>query len=252
MPKRIGIVPYRYAAPLAGHLRTAAPPAFDIVTASSGILALQLRERTLDGAFLSPIDYAREYQMYRLVPRTGISSSGKSGMISLFFREGARSISTVAADPGFSSEIVLAHLVLVEKYDVRPSIVPMSGPVGEMLRRADAALVAGDAALQLSDQSNKIDLVDEWTDITDLPFVHGIWVTREGSLSDREIDILAGSGIAGSQGGDGLPRLDYELSDAPVRGLGEFFRMAYYHGVLHDIPDVRFLMTGANHTETGS
>lgn len=33
-------------------------------------------------------------------------------------------------------------------------------------------------------------LVDEWTDITELSYVHGIWVTRKDQLLKSEVDDL--------------------------------------------------------------
>jgi predicted solute-binding protein len=244
MAKRIGIVPYRYAGPLLDRLRSRAHPSFELVESSSGELAIQLRQRLLDGAFLSPIDYAREYQMYRMIPRAGIYSAGESGAVLLAFRENVRAITTLAVDPGFSSEIVLAHIVCVEKFDTRPRIIPTTGSVDEMLHHADAALIAGDAALQLRDRANKLDLVDEWTDISDLPFVHGVWVTREEAFTDSEIRLLSESSPdAPSTDNEDFLSFQYNLTDDAVAGMTEFFRMAYYHGVLKDFPEVRFLKT---------
>jgi hypothetical protein len=36
-----------------------------------------------------------------------------------------------------------------------------------------------------------------------------------------------------------LNRFGYELNERALAALAEFFRMAYYHGVLKDIPDVK-------------
>jgi predicted solute-binding protein len=245
MAKRIGIVPYRYAAPLHQRLNATVSQVFELVQGSSPELAIQLRQHTLGGAFLSPLDYAREYQMYRIVPEAGIWSAGKSGVVHLLFREGARSIGRIAVNPAFTSEIVLAHLVLLEKFDIRPTMVPMTGSVDSMLLQTDAALVAGDNSLDVTGKTNRLDLVDEWTDLSETPFVHGIWAVRQDELSKDEAGLLQSSTQdAADELDENLLSYQYQLSPEAIEGMTEFFRMAYYHGVLKDIPDIHFLNTG--------
>lgn len=241
--KRLGITPFRHVRPVANLLRQRAGAAFELVEDFPSQLALKLREHRLDGALLSPIDFAREYQMYRLVPRVAIVSRGASNESLLFFHEGSRKISTIAVDPRFTSEVVLAHLVLVEKFETHPKIVPTIGTLTEMLQKADAALVTGDQLPEAHDQINRLDLVEEWEDITDLPFVHGVWVTREGVLTEPELRLISNAvPVDGSEeSANQSPHFRYNFDDEAVDGMIEFFRIAYYHGVLRDIPEVRFL-----------
>jgi chorismate dehydratase len=139
--------------------------------------------------------------------------------------------------------------VLKEKYDIAPQLVPVNASLEIALGKADAALLVGDASVAWQGRINKIDLVDEWMDLTGLPFVHGIWAAREDALSAGEIDMIVESGRKGSSSigreydGDRqlyLQDFRYELDDEIIQGLTEFFRMAYYHGILKDIPEIRF------------
>ncbi|GEM_PF-5428383 len=59
MPIRIGIIPHLYAQPLFEGLREAGSPArlvYELVEDNPAQIALMLREGTLHGAFLSPIE----------------------------------------------------------------------------------------------------------------------------------------------------------------------------------------------------
>ena len=246
MAKRVGITPQVYAQPLFDGLKalgTDSDPAFDLATASPAHLALRLRQEELDGAFLSPIDYVRGGHSLRVIPRPALVSQGESQAVSLVFRDGIHRVSTIAADPAFASEIVLAHLILAEKYDAAPTIVPISSSIEESLLRADAVLVPdGDESI-IKAFPNRLDLVDEWDDVSGLPFVHGLWVVREGAWLPEETEFLVSRSVSGttSPPTERFERFRFELDSEANAGLHEFFRFAFYHGILEEIPEVRLI-----------
>jgi len=246
--KRLGIIRHQYAQPLFHCVKAHTAHPFDFREDVAAKLAYELRQQHLDGAYLSPIDYAKDYTLYRLVPHVCAASYSKSKTIVLLFHQNLREIKSIAVDATSSSEVVLAKLILQEKYDCAVQIIPFSGPADEALKTSDAVLLIGDAAATLKNE-NVLDLVEEWSDLTELPFIHGLWVARQGALSNEEINMLI------TAGKDGISHLEptmeedvreyllnfkYELDDEGIAALTEFFRMAYYHGILHDIPDVRF------------
>ncbi len=220
-------------------------------------------------AFLSPIDYGRRGGDYRIVPRIGISSATPTGTIILYVNPDVRNIHRLAVDVRVTSEIILAKIILLEKFPNLASdteavqFIPMMPDVHEMLSKADAALVVNHRPQQFR-QGKKfgIDLVQEWLDLTELPYVHGLWVGREDYLSDDAISGL----IRGQQRGAAelrevanrsasqrelpaddcltyLESFQYSLAEAEEQSLTEFFRYAYYHGVLGDVPDLNFFTT---------
>lgn len=258
---RLGTPVDFYTAPLAVPLGSA--DAFVRHPDTPARLALALREGKLDIAFLSPLDYARESSLYEIVPGAGASSSVSTGTVSLVFREeNLHTVATVAIDPAYTSEIVLAKIVLAEEFELRPKFVPVQGSVDEMLAQADAVLLVGDASLRAVDvHPNRIDLVEVWTEMTDLPFVHGIWVARAGKCTPVHANLLQDAVRTGVQSietiagnapatlfpdqnrnllYDYLNAFSYELTDEDVDGFQEFIRFAYYHGVLPDVGDVNF------------
>ncbi len=264
--KRIGIIPDLYTRPLVATLGSRED--FEVVVDVPTRIALQLRDRDLDAAFLTPIDYAKESSGYRIVPGTGVSSSQASGTVCLFFRDDLATISTVAIDPSSTSEIVLARIVLAEEFDLSPTFAPFTGDLEDGLDRADAVLLYGDACVrELDRHPNRIDLVESWEDITGLPYMHGIWCAHDDGLSAAEVQSIhtaSREGIAAldTLAGDHphpaflstfrLPLLpdyyslfSYEMTEEDLDGLREFLRYAFYHGVLPDIADLNFFRSSA-------
>jgi hypothetical protein len=252
--RRIGVLPDLVARPLFSRFRE---PEFDVVRDSPGALGIKLRERQLDGAFLSPLDVARSPKGLR--PAAGGSLVARAGgnTARLLFKQGVRSIRTLSVDPGRISEIILAHIVLVEQYDTVPQIVPRMGSTEDALREYDAVLLAGDEALDARAVDEGLDLVEEWMDIADLPFVHGLWYVRDGVFAagehvtgvpvngGAETSVQAGGGehpvpgdlFACPAGGSDAGAISYRFDDDARAGLAEFVRMAYYHGILKEIPE---------------
>jgi predicted solute-binding protein len=232
--RRIGILPDLVARPLFSRFRE---PEFDVVRDAPGALGIKLREHQLDGAFLSPVDVARSPRGLRPAGGGSLVARSGSNTARLLFREGVRSIRTLSVDPGRISEIVLAHIVLVEQYDTVPQIVPRVVAPEEALRECDAVLLAGDEASGTHAIDDGLDLVEEWMDIADLPFVHGLWYVQDGTPGGGEDDPDPGALFECGAGGSDAGAVSYRFDDDARAGIAEFVRMAYYHGILKEIPE---------------
>jgi chorismate dehydratase len=262
--RRLALPPVLWCEPLRKALQV--QDAFEVLLDSTTHNAVKLREHSVHAAFLSPIDYAREGSLYRIVPRVAVSSETANNSVVMHFREGIHTISTMAVDPRSVSEIILARVILAEEFDVEPKIVPVEGSLGEMLRRADAAVLMGDEALrQAAVHGSMIDLVEAWTEMTDLPYVYGFWCCREGQLTDEHIRRLEKSVHVDGATLDGIAseaavthqllqwnpdslraHLDsfaYEFNVDVEEGIREFLKFAYYYGVLPDVPELNYLST---------
>jgi chorismate dehydratase len=244
--KTIGIPGDRMHRPFADAIR--AHPGLKESVAAPAVLARDLEARILDAAFLSPIDFARNASEYLIVPGTGIFSSHPNNAVAVRFRPGLRSIQTLAVPPVSVSDIVLARILLAERYDLSPRIVPVAGSLDEMLAKADAALLAGDDALRAAATAPAaLDLVEEWIVLTGLPYVHSFCVAREGGLLPSEWSNLADAGNNAAPGKEHVEEdaasgamLQYGLPEDAREGVREFLRYAFYHGILPDVPDLRF------------
>ncbi|MFN0159560.1 MAG: MqnA/MqnD/SBP family protein [Bacteroidota bacterium] len=216
--------------------------------------AINLRQRDLTAAFITPIDYAKDSSDYVILRKVLLHSTGITDTITLHFRDGLRDVGTIAIDPSSSAEIVLARIILAEEFEIEPKFVPAVGTLHEKLQKADAALLIGDASLHAAHRhENRLDLVDAWFDMTGLPYVHGCWCFREGELTDEEIvllqestsspgEALAGTplpeGISPEQAEEYMEKFDVNSTNEALYGLQEFLRFAYFHGVIPDVPEV--------------
>ncbi|MGD0338708.1 MAG: MqnA/MqnD/SBP family protein [Bacteroidota bacterium] len=253
MRKRLAIPYHLFVAPLTYGLVHDAS-LFELIYAISAANAMKLRNGEVDGALLTPIDYARENSDYLILPRVAVSSKDESNAIALFFRSGLSSISTVAVDIGVTSEIVLTRIILAEKYDINPQFIPMMPDLRAMLTKADAALLVGNAIFNLKDEAHRLDLVDEWTDLTELPYIHGFWGYRPNALNLDDRRSLLSAREQGIQNLDSITRnithpgisgeylhqFSYEFNEEAVNSISEFFRYSFYYGIIADIPEIRF------------
>jgi predicted solute-binding protein len=269
---RLGVPEALYLRPL---IQSLDRPDIELHRALPAQLAIDFRDRPefLRGAFLSPLDYARHGANYQIVPGLCVSSSVPTGTIRLYINPNKKNISTLAVDIRVTSEIILARIILAEKFPNLPSetgtltILPMMPDPRAMLAKADAALVVDLFPSTPPTGLFSLDLVEEWNDLTNLPYVHGMWIVREDRFTDDEVRTLL---TAKEEGTAALTRLttasisglplseeelrryfasfSYDMSDQHVESLTEFFRYAFYHGVLGDIPDLTFYTAASDPT----
>ncbi len=217
-------------------------------------------------AFLSPVDFARYGAEYCVVPNVGVSSFLPTDTVQLYVKSDIRNIKTMAVDIRVTSEIILAKIILMEKYPNEESeqdnvqIIPMLPDVNAMLAKADSALVVNlsPGSVPVSD-AFKLDLVEEWEDLTDLPYVHGFWVGRENLTLAEDVQRLmraktegtalvesiaeqsaAQFGVTALQAKDYIGSFVYDFGEQQSDSLKEFMSYAYYFGILPDIPEVNF------------
>lgn len=257
--KRLGLNPELYCSPMFYGLteRVEFEPVVDVVAKN----AINMREHELEAAFLSPIDYGRESSDYCIIPNVAVSSRTPTKSIVLHFREGLHTVNTIAVHPTSTSEIVLASILLSERFDVRPKIVPAIGSFDQMLRSADAVLLVGnDALAQAQGHQARLDLVEEWIDMTDLPYVHGFWCVREAELTKDDVAVIQLACESGIKSLEEIAQAEaakqsccppeilkkyleafsFTFTDEEQESVTEFLRYAYYHGILPDVADLNF------------
>ncbi len=263
MPTPIGVFDSVQSLPLIHAFETSAiPNPFTFKPGDPAGLARALEANRLSVTLLSVVDYGRRPGRYQIVPGVGLATDGASRTAVLVFRDGVKRIDRVVLDPAASTEAVLAKIVLLEKYDTEPSFtVAPTADLDRALQSADAALLVGDAALTAPTDCASLDLTDEWADLSDgLPFVLGLWVGQEESLSPAEIAALQAAqshgaahlgeiaALAAARTGvdpDAADRffghhLRTELTPERLAGLEAFFRYAFFHGHLDALPALNF------------
>ncbi|MHB1049133.1 MAG: MqnA/MqnD/SBP family protein [Bacteroidota bacterium] len=254
---RVGAIRDLYTHPLYRILKSSPAHPGELLFDTPAAHVDRILSNECDAAFVAPMDYAINSSDLEIIPGVGVLSSGFSGIIRLYFRSELKTIRSMAVGPVTTTDVVLSRIVLNEKYDSAPVIVPVAGSVDEMLAKADCALVSGGALLRTEADHPFLDVVDEWTDITDLPFVHTLCVARSGSTKKGIGDFLIASAQAGRlelQGvADELSRdralspeylleflshLSYDFNDTAKESLETFMQMAFLLGLIGDVPDI--------------
>ncbi len=176
---RLGSVPYLNARPLHWPLRGQSSPvelSFDVPSR----LAQGLRKGYLEGALVSSFE-CFQAPGYRIVPDISISSRGPVGSVKLYLRKKPGRLKRLALDSSSLASTSMARCLLKRKYGAEP--VCFSAGPDRIADEADADgyLLIGDIALSHAPPGLEIlDLGEEWTDFTGLPFIYAFWLLREG------------------------------------------------------------------------
>ena len=218
--------------------------------------AALLHERSIDVGMIPTIEYLRGHSVYRVVPGIGIVSEGPVASVALFTSRPVERVRTIAADTSSRTSNALLRVLCVESFGVEPEFRPMPPAPPEMLRRCDAALVIGDAALFFDHEAagvSKIDLGEQWTRLTGLPFVWAFWAGRPDALTPAHVRALTRARDAGvAQSGavaaaycspDRVARgqaylrdnIRYTLGEREDAGLRRYFELAETHGLVETV-----------------
>lgn len=153
---------------------------FDLHFALPSECADQLAAGEADIGIVPVIEMARQGLNY--FPGTGIACHGPVRSILLISKVPFREIRTLATDSGSRTSAMLAQVILAERFGVRPRVFSHPAHLEEMLAKADAALLIGDAALRADPATlpyETLDLGGEWVAMTGLPMVFAVWAGRK-------------------------------------------------------------------------
>jgi chorismate dehydratase len=211
-----------------------------------------LLEGEIDLAPISSIEYARNADRLRLLPRLCVGSEGAVDSIQLVTRVPLGRVRTVAATPESATSVVLAKVLLPDAETVA---------LGE---EADATLLIGDAALRsaFEDPTPHYDLGRLWLERTGLPMVFAVWAAPEqvaDGLAELEEALVASVHTARAEPEQlayeasrsyGYPpgflaryfeKLRYSFGPRERAGLYTFLELARDAGELDHVPELRFV-----------
>jgi chorismate dehydratase len=224
------------------------------VTGVPTALNRQLVAGELDVAPISSIEYARNADRLRLLPRLCVSSEGAVDSIQLVTRMPLAHVKSVAVTPESATSVVLTRVLLPQA-----EILPM-----ERLGDADAKLLIGDAALRsaFEDPTPHHDLGRLWLERTGLPMVFAVWAAPEPAapgllglqdalvasvrLARSEPEVLAYEASERYGYPPGFlaryfEKLRYSFGPRERAGLYTFLEMARDVGELDHVPELRFV-----------
>ena len=253
---RLGAVSYLNAEPTVHGLER--EPAFRVERDLPARVAVRLHAGEVDLALVPSIEYA--FGRYAIVPGVAIASRGPVRSVCLFHREPVERIRRVAVDTSSRASAGLVRVLLHARLGRDPEYVPMAPGLERMLAEADAALLIGDPALDAVSNLPRLDLGEEWTRLTGLPFVYAFWAGPAGvvdALGVERLQRALASGLAAKgeiarrhAGGDSAraaryeaylsDNIVYELGEREQEGLREFYRRAHALSLVPEVPELRF------------
>lgn len=255
-PVRLGVVSYLNSEPLVFGLE--AEPRFSLLRDVPARVADLLHAGRVDLGLIPSVEYA--FGDYAIVPGISLASRGPVRSVSLFHRGPLASVRRVALDTSSRTSVALTKVLLRETLGRDPEYVAMPPSLPTMLAEADAALLIGDPALYEESEWGRLDLGEEWTRRTGLPFVYAFWAGPKGAVTPADVARLqaareagrhAVAAIASSYNGHVPERaalnesylrsnMVYDLGEGELAGLREFFRRAHALGLLPRVPELRF------------
>ena len=208
----------------------------------------------LDTAPISSIEYARNADKLKLLPRLCVASEGAVESIQLVTRKPLDQVRVVAVTPESATSVVLTKVLLPDAAQV---------PLGE---DADARMLIGDAALKSAyeDPTPHHDLGRLWLERTGLPMVFAVWACPEpvaDGLAELEDALVASVRRARAEPEQlafeaseryGYPpgflaryfeKLRYRFGPRERAGLYTFLELARDAELLDTVPELRFVST---------
>ena len=167
---------------------------FELYHADLKTNAQMLRQGEIEMGLISPLDYALKKESWLIVPDISLTSHDKIKHVQLFFKKGLKDIRSIAVDEKAVSERVLLEILMKEKFVQSPEYIPMTADIDKMFAKAEAALVVDEKALEYyNTYQSRLDLNDEWMDLTGLPFVYAFWAGREMTVTAADLKMLLAS-----------------------------------------------------------
>lgn len=260
-PVRLGAVGYLNARPLV-HGLDRLPDRFAVRFDVPARCATLLEERVIDVGLIPSIGYC-SHADYRIVPDVGICSSGPVASVALFTTRPRSAIRSIALDSNSRTSAALLRILCARSFDIEPDFITMGPDLPSMLAQCDAALLIGDIALFADHRSaglQKIDLGEEWTKMTGLPFVYAFWTGWSRAIDGEVIGALQRARDAGRDAFDQIAaaycdgdpdreaiaraylrdNVSYSLGQRERAGLRAFFAAAAELGIVAPGASLRF------------
>jgi chorismate dehydratase len=267
---RISLVHYLNAAPLGWFfLHGPRRHDFEVLPASPAGCAEQLASGKADIGLIPVIEYQRIPGLC-IIPDVAIAASNEVRSVLLVRRQDSGPIQSVALDTSSRTSVALVKLLLGARMGIQPEYAPHEPQIAEMLRKHDAALLIGDAALRCSPEEYDItDLAAAWRAWQGKPFVFAFWACRQETADfDRLADVFMEAKRWGLDRIDEIAacysrtlqmparflegylrnNLDHNLGPEHLAGLERFYRLAFEAGMTGELRPVRFVEAARNST----
>lgn len=213
-PVRIGAVSYLNARPLTWALDRS-PERWQVRYDLPSVCASLLHGGDTDLGLIPSIEYLQSTD-YRFVPGVGIGSRGKIASVALYTRVPLDRIRHIALDTSSRTSVTLIRVLCHHHFRIAPEFVPHGPDLSAMTTRYDAGLLIGDPAFDADHVAlglEKVDLGEQWTAMTGLPFIYAAWTGRSGAVTADDVRALQEAQEEGVRSTDAIAA-EYGRGDA--------------------------------------
>lgn len=222
----------------------------------------------LDIGPISLVEYLRNADDLLLLPNLAVGSDGPVLSVNLISTRPLAELDGRPVALGSTSRtgVLLAQMLLAERYGAEPEYFRCPPELTQMLMEADAGVLIGDPALRALYEAPQsglevIDLAQAWKDWTGLPMVFAVWAVRKdfaaahpGAVKDvheafqRSVELCLGeldeaaAAAARWEPFDAATlanyfrALDFTLGERQIAGVREFARRAAARGEVPPLP----------------
>jgi chorismate dehydratase len=266
---RVGHIQFLNCLPIYwGLMRSGALLDFELQKDTPDRLNNALVAGDLDIGPISLVEYLRHADELLLLPDLAVGSDGPVLSVNLISTRPLAELDKRPVALGSTSRtgVLLAQMLLAEKYGAEPEYFRCPPELTQMLLEADAGVLIGDPALRALYEAPKngldvIDLGQAWREWTGLPMVFAVWAVRKdfaaenpGAVKDvheafrRSVELCLGeldeaaAAAARWEPFDAATlanyfrALDFSLGERQIAGLREFARHAAARGEVPPLP----------------
>jgi chorismate dehydratase len=268
---RISAISFLNTAPLMWDFEHGpAAESFDISYTLPSACAAALANNQADIGIIPAVTYA-EIPGLVILPNIAIASKDHVRSILLVCKKRIEDVRSVATDTSSRTSVALTQVLFAKFLGGHRKLTPHRPDLKEMLKGHDAALLIGDAALQISMHDSPYQLHDlghDWRQLTGKPFVFAFWAVRMNSLNRQPEGINLIATFQQSRDHGLLPEniaaiarqwapklgitedevmtyltknINYSLDRENHAGLQLFLTYAHEIGLIPGIPELRFL-----------
>jgi chorismate dehydratase len=222
----------------------------------------------LDIGPISLVEYLRNADDLLLLPDLAVGSDGPVLSVNLISTRPLAELDGRPVALGSTSRtgVLLAQMLLAERYGAEPRYFRCPPELTQMLMEADAGVLIGDPALRAMHDAPHhgllvVDLAEAWREWTGLPMVFAVWAVRKdfaaanpGAVKDvheafqRSLEVCRGEldEVAAAAArwepfeaatlATYFRALDFSLGERQLRGVRDFARRAAARGEVPDLP----------------
>jgi chorismate dehydratase len=266
---RVGHIQFLNCLPIYwGLMRSGALIDVDLHKDTPERLGAALVDGDLDIGPISLVDYLKHTDELVLLPDLAVGSDGPVLSVNVVSTRPLADLDGGRVALGSTSRtgVLLAQMLLADRYRVTPDYFTCPPDLTEMLLEADAGVLIGDVALRAMYEAPRrglavTDLGQAWREWTGLPMVFAVWAARRDFAADHpgqvkdvhnaflhsrdlsldELDAVATAAARWETfDADTLASyfrvLDFSLGDRQVAGLREFAARAAARGAVPALP----------------